>query len=342
MNRVSHIFWKYRLDHILFWLFTVLFYAYTRRYLIGKAGWNQFSIDVFIRNGLLAIIVYINLFKGLSLLKTKKYIAFVLLQIALLAFYTVAKNFHDAYFNAYITKSREKTSLWLYTYYNFSSALFYLGFTLALQFSKEWFNQRDHFQRLKIENLNSEIKYLKAQVNPHFLFNSLNTLYVQIDETNKDARKTLEKISGMLRYQLYECNNEKISIEKELAYIENYIDLQRLRKEKSFDINFKCDESVRNFEIAPLLFIPFIENAFKYGVNAEETSVINIRINILSNNLQMLVENNKVKFANTLVERNRPGIANTKNRLQHLYAGKHELIIKDDNKFFVSLFLNMK
>lgn len=332
MNRVSHIFWKYKLDHILFWLFTILFYAYTRRYMIGKAGWNQFGLDVLIRNGLLAIIVYINLFTGLSLLKTKKYLAFVLLLIALMAFYTVAKNFHDAYFNAYVTKSKEKTSLWLYTYYNFSTALFYLGFTLALQFSKEWFYQRDHFQKLKIENLNSEIKYLKAQINPHFLFNSLNTLYVQIDETNKDARKTLEKISGMLRYQLYECNNEKISIEKELAYIENYIDLQRLRKEKSFDINFRCDEGVRNFEIAPLLFIPFIENAFKHlSAFKNQRNFVDVSIKKINGDVILDV-------ANTIGQSSKTtegiGLANVKRRLDLLYENRYALLIDKQPSLF--------
>jgi len=332
MNRVSHIFWKYKLDHILFWLFTTLFYAYTKRYMVGKAGWTQFCLDVLIRNGLLAIIVYINLYKGISLLKIKKYWAFVLLLITLLAFYTIAKNFHDAYFNAYITKSKEKTSLWLYTYYNFSSALFYLGFTLALQFSKEWFYQRDHFQKLKIENLNSEIKYLKAQINPHFLFNSLNTLYVQIDEANTAAKKTLEKISGMLRYQLYECNNEKISIEKELAYIENYIDLQRLRKEKSFDINFNYDENVRNFEIAPLLFIPFIENAFKHlSAHKNQRNFVEVSLNKTNGEVILEVVNTT---SPTFKTAGGIGLSNVKRRLDLLYENRYTLAIDKQSLLF--------
>ncbi|MEO8712877.1 MAG: histidine kinase, partial [Parafilimonas sp.] len=173
MNK-QNIFWKYKLDHILFWLFTILFHAYVRRYLIDKTGWQEFTLEVFLRNGLLALIVYINLFIGLPLLQTKKYIKFILLLLALLIFYTSIKNFHDEYLYGYVINDAEKKNFWINTYYNFSNALFYLGFTMALQFSKEWFYQRDHFQKLIIETLNSEIKYLKDQINPHFLFNSLN------------------------------------------------------------------------------------------------------------------------------------------------------------------------
>ena len=188
MNK-QNIFWKYKFDHILFWLFTVLFHVYVRVYLIDKAGWQQFALEVFLRNGLLALIVYINLFIGLPLLQEKKYVKFTFLLLMLLIFYTSIKNIHDEYLYGYIINDAEKRSFWIHTFYNFSNALFYLGFTMALQFSKEWFYQRDHLQKLKIENLNSEIKYLKDQINPHFLFNSLNTLYVQIDEIDNDVNK---------------------------------------------------------------------------------------------------------------------------------------------------------
>src|SRR5690349_14274886 len=141
---------------------------------------------------------------------------------------------------------------------------------MGLELSKEWFIQRDYLQKIKIENLNSEINYLKAQINPHFLFNSLNTLYAQIDQKNVDAKRTLEKISEMLRYQLYECNNETISMEKELEYIGNYIDLQRMRKENNVDISYQYDEAVKIFRVAPLLFIPFVENAFKHLSNFKD------------------------------------------------------------------------
>jgi len=306
---------------------------YTRLYLINKAGWYQFYLEVLLRTALLAVIIYINLFVGLPLLKAKKYLQFSLLVIGLLLFYTAIKNLHDASLNSSINTTKEKPGYWLYSYYNFSTAFFYLGFTLALQFSKEWFQQRDHFQKLQIENLNAEIRYLKNQVNPHFLFNSLNTLYVQIDEVNTDARQTLEKISDMLRYQLYECNHERISIEKELAYIKNYIDIQKLRKENNFDINFNYDCSVKNFEIAPLLFIPFIENAFKHlSAFRNEPNIVDVCIKKLNNAVILNVEN--TVSAGTGSRQNGIGLKNVKRRLDLLYPNHYTLEINNRQSLF--------
>src|SRR5699024_6410854 len=150
------------------------------------------------------------------------------------------------------------------TFYNFSIAVFYMGFTIALMLSKNWYKQHLLLQKIQVENLETELRYLKAQINPHFLFNSLNTIYFQIDKNNAEARTSLHKFSELLRYQLYECNEEQIAIEKEIEYLKSYIDLQRLRKQKNYNICFEVDESVRNFSIAPLLLMPFVENAFKH------------------------------------------------------------------------------
>ncbi|MEO8712434.1 MAG: histidine kinase, partial [Parafilimonas sp.] len=180
------------------------------------------------------------------------------------------------------------------------------------------------------------IKYLKDQINPHFLFNSLNTLYVQIDEINNDAKQTLEKISDMLRYQLYECNNEKISIEKELAYIKNYIELQKLRKEKTFEINFTYDDNIKNFEIAPLLFIPFIENAFKHLSNFKnQPNIVNVSIKKLDGKIDLRVLNSisGISKSNEGI-----GLKNVKRRLELIYANKHSLVInKQESCFEVTL-----
>lgn len=321
-------FWKYKLDHILFWLFTVLFHAYIRRYLIDKAGWQQFALEIIIRNGLLAMIVYANLLIVLPIFKSKKYNAAIGSWLLLLIFYTVLKSLHDEYLYGYIINDPEKKKFWTYTYYNFSTSLFYLVFTMALQFTKEWFYQREHFQKIKIEHLNSEINYLKAQVNPHFLFNSLNTLYVQIDEQNTTAKETLEKISEMLRYQLYECNNHLINIEKELAYIENYIDLQRLRKEENFKISYQYGNDVKDFEIAPLLIIPFVENAFKHLSNFKEReNIVNVTIQKESNRLVCNFFNTKPDVQ----KKNGEGIGlkNVKRRLELLYPNKYNLQINE-------------
>src|SRR3954452_2052621 len=198
MNTPGKILWKYKIDHILFWIITIAFHIYNRRYLIEKAGWDQFILEILFRNGLLAIIIYINILMLMpKFFQTKKYSHFILMIHLLLLLYTGVKDLHDAYLNNRIVFSEthdffKYTYYSKYSYYNFSIALFYVGFTMALELSKDWFIQREHLQKIKIENLKTEINYLKAQINPHFLFNSLNTLYVQIDQKYSEARKTLE------------------------------------------------------------------------------------------------------------------------------------------------------
>src|SRR6476620_8407215 len=347
MNTPGKILWKYKIDHILFWVITIAFHIYNRRYLIEKAGWYQFILEILIRNGLLAIIIYINILVLMpKFFQTKKYGRFLLMILLLLLFYTGVKDLHDAYLNARIVFSEtpdffKYTYYSKYSYYNFSIAVFYVGFTMALELSKDWFIQREHLQKIKIENLNTEINYLKAQINPHFLFNSLNTLYVQIDQTNREARRTLEKISEMLRYQLYECNNETISMEKELEYIGNYIEIQKLRRENNCEINYFYDEKIKSSRVAPLLLIPFVENAFKHLSNFNDRANI-VRVNVKKENGNMLCT--VYNTSSNSINKNYEGIGlkNVKRRLELLYPDKHQLQIdQQDHSFEVKLSITL-
>jgi two-component system LytT family sensor kinase len=335
MNTPGKIFLRYKLDHVLFWIITIAFHIYNRRYLIEKAGLDQFILEILFRNGLLAIIIYINILVLMpKFFQTKKYGRFLLMILLLLLFYTGVKDLHDAYLDARIVFS-ETHDFFKYTYYskfsyyNFSIAVFYVGFTMALELSKDWFIQREHLQKIKIENLNTEINYLKAQINPHFLFNSLNTLYVQIDQKNSEARKTLEKISEMLRYQLYECNNDTISMEKELEYISSYIELQKLRKENNFDITCCYDEGIKVFRVAPLLFIPFIENAFKHLSNFTDRTNI-VRVEMKKQDGKMLCTVFNTCCTSSKNNQNGIGLRNVKRRLELLYPDKHELSVEQE------------
>jgi two-component system LytT family sensor kinase len=326
------IFQKYKLEHAIFWIITVVFFIYSRVDLIDRAGWSQFLLEVFLRNALLIFICYSNILWLIPrFFQTKKYAAFIGVVFLLLIFYASTKSLHDSYLNEHLIKSVKKSFL-QNTYYNFSIALFYVCFTMALELSKEWFIQREHLQKIKIENLNSEINYLKAQINPHFLFNSLNTLYVQIDQKNVEAKKTLEKISEMLRYQLYECNNETISIEKELAYIGNYIDIQKLRRENNCEISYCYDEKIKTSDVAPLLLIPFVENAFKHLSNFKDRANI-VRVNVRKENGDMIC--NVYNTSNNINKNNNGiGLKNVKRRLELLYPNKHELHIDQRNDSF--------
>ncbi len=134
------------------------------------------------------------------------------------------------------------------------------------------FRLRRRLYEVEKEKISTELNFLRSQINPHFLFNVINTIYFQIDKKNSEARASVEKLSEMLRYQLYECTTDKIEIKKELDYIKNYVAIQTLRMEKGSDIQLYIDEKIGSFKIAPLLILPIVENAFKHVSNFKEVS----------------------------------------------------------------------
>lgn len=176
---------------------------------------------------------------------------------------------------------------------------------------------------------------LKEQINPHFLFNTLNGIYALAvrDKSNTTASAIL-KLSGLMRYVVTETSHVHVDLEKEISYIHDYIELQKLRLDKRVQLSFDVIGLPEGKRIAPLILMPFIENAFKYGVNPDEDSNIKIRIEIVYSELNMVVENNKVKIVVSPFEKSGKGIENTKLRLKLLYPTKHFLDISQDEKQF--------
>lgn len=185
------------------------------------------------------------------------------------------------------------------------------------------------------EKAETELQFLKSQINPHFLFNSLNAIYFLIEKQNTDARQTLLQFSDLLRYQLYDCNADKIEIEKELVYLNNYVKLQQLRKDNYYEIKNNISDNVKGFSITPLLLIPFVENAFKHiSSHAEKTNFVHISIDKQGSSFLFEVSNSK---DNSIPADTSGGIglANVKRRLELIYPGKHQLEIKNDEAIFV-------
>ena len=184
------------------------------------------------------------------------------------------------------------------------------------------------------EKAEAELNFLKSQINPHFLFNSLNSVYFLIDKNNTEARESLHKFSDMLRYQLYEMKGNKIPVEREINYLKDYVDLQKLRKDDAFSVSFNCSPSVAGFSIEPLLLVPFVENAFKHVSSYAEKENF-IRFNLDRQNGQMIfsAENSKDK-ERTNDTYSGIGLNNVKRRLELLYPDRHELTIKDEEKVY--------
>jgi len=195
---------------------------------------------------------------------------------------------------------------------------------------------RDRWIRAEEEKLHAELAYLKAQINPHFLFNTLNSIYAMALGRSEQTAGAIVQLSSMMRYVLVEAGKEKVPLESELAYLRDYIQLQQTRFEGSLEVAFEIKGWPEGRQIYPLLLIPFVENAFKYGVNPESPSAIGIGIEIGDHGLQLRVTNNKV----AVVPNDSPGglgISNTRRRLQLLYPGRHSLLIEDEPQTFTVL-----
>jgi hypothetical protein len=200
-------------------------------------------------------------------------------------------------------------------------------------------------QRLKLAEkakLNAELSYLKAQVNPHFLFNTLNSIYSLAIEKSDYTATAVVKLSGMMRYVITEASKEFVSLEKEINYLADYIELQKIRLGNTVQLSYSVSGSPLGKKIAPLILIPFVENAFKHGVNPEQDSTINISIDIKESDLSLKVGNNKVSARPGINEQSGLGIENTRGRLQMIYPARHKLEIAEDEKSFsIILKLNL-
>ncbi len=209
-------------------------------------------------------------------------------------------------------------------------------FSLMLKINTRW-------KQSEKEKLDAELAYLKAQINPHFLFNTLNSIYSLAIVKSDNVASSIVKLSNMMRYVLSESSNDLVRLEKEIEYIQNFIELQQIRFGTFIKLDCSITGDAKNKMIAPLILIPFIENAYKHGVNAEEESIIKVKIEISENQLFLSVKNNKVFVQRMEEAKSGLGVENTKNRLRYIYPRKHELIINNSEKeYSVSLTLDLK
>ncbi len=192
------------------------------------------------------------------------------------------------------------------------------------------------------EKLKSEIAYLRAQINPHFLFNTLNSLYALTLEKSDDAPDAVFRLSRMMRYTLNESSKDKVALKQELEYIQHFIELQKLRLTSQTTLEYDIPDDDNNLlQIAPLLLICFIENAFKYGVHPDIASYIGIFVKIAGHRLELTVSNNIVSEHGE-EGKSGIGISNTRNRLELLYPERHKLsIAENENHYKVNLIINL-
>ena len=193
-------------------------------------------------------------------------------------------------------------------------------------------------QEMEARQLKAELNLLKSQVNPHFLFNTLNNLFsiAQKNDDNETADGLL-KLSQLMRYMIYESNVELVSLEKEITYIKNFIELQKLRfdNQELLNVNLQITDNFKSIFICPMILIPFIENAFKHGLSTEDHNKIDITLEIENKTLNLKVKNTISNLKNGTDKKNSGiGLDNVKRRLKLVYPNRYDLSINSDNKFF--------
>ena len=213
---------------------------------------------------------------------------------------------------------------------------------LALVSSILWMGY-NRLKQTESERLSAQIASLKSQINPHFLFNTLNNIYATAIDTAPKAADMVDKLSEMMRYTMRDIQKDLVPLEDEINYSNNFIELQKVRLDRSVVLDYTIPDEVPHLQVAPMLLIPFIENAFKHGVNSEQKSRITISLKVNGTELLLIVTNNKVDVQKDTVERSGLGIENTKHRLNLIYPSKHLLVIKETAKTFsVSLHIDLQ
>lgn len=202
--------------------------------------------------------------------------------------------------------------------------------------------ERKEFEKKHLESKNA-LLLLQAQINPHFLFNSLNNIDILIEETPKIASEYLKKLSDILRYVLYETRGDETDLTKEIVQIESYIDLQKIRTDNQHYVNFKIRGELKDQKIAPMIFIPFIENAFKHSKNKTIENAIDIEFEIQGNKVKMVCRNYFESNHLEVIKNEGLGNETIKQRLNLLYPNNHELNIeKTEHWFTVTVMINSK
>jgi two-component system, LytTR family, sensor kinase len=220
-----------------------------------------------------------------------------------------------------------------------------LAIPLLIKFSRLVEKSSRRIEKISREKIEIELNFLKSQINPHFLLNSINNIYSQVVSKDKNAANTIITLSNLLKYILYHSHEEYLDLAQEINFIRDFIDLEKLRNGKRLNIRFTQEGNFKGFKIAPFILINYIENAFKHGITRDggETSVIIVDIKLENGILNFLIENT-IYYNNSSIHKKERGIGliNTQKRLMNLYDQKYLLLVsKENEKFCVKLTLNL-
>ena len=332
------------LYHIFFWVvffFFLVIVGHTEGASLGMEMANKSIRIIFY-----VIIVYTNLnYLFPKFLKTNKlftYLAFLVLLVVIATPIEVLLHYlflesSNSFDEVFTLESNSKVFL----------GSFFVGFSSSIyKIISDWMEHQRERIDLQRQNLTSELKYLKTQINPHFFFNTLNSLYALTLKKSDKAPEIVLKLSEMMRYMLYESNERLIELNQEINYIKNYLELEKLRHGEHIKVDLQINGDPTGLKIAPLLFIPFLENCFKHGIDHEINSgYVSILINIKDVELDLKVRNSYPSERKDQLSNNKVGgigLTNVRRRLNILYPKRHKLEInKTDSEFIVTVNLQL-
>jgi sensor histidine kinase YesM len=298
--------------------------------LLPSFNHNKIFAGVIVTHAYLIAFYYFNYYYALPRYYfTKKYAAYFIIALTTLVLLLLINVYFD--FNP-IPPFRFSVLLFLFTIIVRFLMMFLLSMGLMAY---------NRLKEAEEEKLKSELSYLKAQINPHFLFNTLNSIYALTVKKSDVAPESVTRLAAIMRYTITEAENDYVPVEKEIAYVSSYIDLEKLRLTSKVNLDYSVEGELAGKQIAPLIFIPLIENAFKHGVSTSEQSEIKIHIKADGKQLHLFIQNTRVRRDKT--GSNGLGIENVRKRLNLLYPGHHRILISsDEEKFTVKLDLDLK
>lgn len=322
--------------HLAFWsVYASLFFysiSFGRK---TEPDWSRVAVDVTYHVGGLALISYLNYFFFLPQLLKDQRVGRYLLTFGPLF---VALSLLFLWGKQAILKPYYPDDDWMYSARFAINVLMSVFFAAAcvglLKFVEDYFELEARRKELENQQLTSELQFLKAQINPHFLFNTLNNLYYLAINHSTRTPEVIAKLSGMMRYMLYESNHPLVPLSREIEYIENYLSLERLRLDDRVPITFEVDGPVEGVRIAPLILITFLENAFKHGVNSTGDDVfITVKLDVSAGSCHYQVTNSKLPAGSkTLEDKSGIGLQNVRRRLELSYPDRYALETQETNE----------
>lgn len=280
-----------------------------------------------IRIGLSAGLVYGNLYFLIPrVFEKNRFLYWILLGLMTALFILF---YRTTYFTTTRVVSEVPIDLWSRIINRFIVAVRFLLFSLFMKFIQDWFKQEKKISEITTTQLTTELKYLRSQINPHFLFNTLNNIYSLTLKKSDKAPEVVMRLSEMMEYMLYENDEMMVSLEKEIMNLSNYLEIERIRQGNNAIINFEVTGKTDGKQIAPLLFLPLLENAVKHGINRSiDGAFLKARISVEDKQLTFSVENNS-PLQDSTIKRDGIGIQNLKKRLELFYSNCYALRIED-------------